>query len=492
MAINKKKNKPNIAGIIFFVLQVLASVAMVILLMQVAILPTKYLIVIAAVLAALCIISLIMQLSQNGKVVGLIYSLVIAVVLIVGSTYLFQTNKALTNVTAASENSTITSRMSILVLSNSGMEGLQDLAGRAIGIQSTLDQAKTKQSLSELQVHFENGLETVSYSSYITAATGLYSGEVSAIIFNEAFRSLVEETYPNFGTETKALQEFTYKEIIQTPEKESDNNISHREDVKVSQEPFIVYLSGNDGYGEIDIDGGRSDVNILAVVNPETKEILLVTTPRDGYIELPWGSHDKLTHASIWGLDTSVEVLEDLYGFAIDYYARINFSGFESIVDALGGVSVYSAEDFTTYAGTYFHEGYNDVDGATALTFVRERHNLSGGDLARGKNQMRMIEAIVDKITSPAILTRYAALMDSLSSAIATNMPKDKISELVKLQMEDNADWHITSFEVDGEADWRVCYSSGDERSVVDLYDYSVEEAIQKIQDVIDGKILSD
>ncbi|MBR3393300.1 MAG: LCP family protein [Firmicutes bacterium] len=492
MATKTNSKKVNIAGVIFFVLQVLASVALVVLLMQIAILPTKFLIVIAAILAALCIISLIMQLSQHGKVVGLIYSIIIAAVLITGSAYLWKTNKALTNVSAASENSTITSRMSILVLADSGMEGLQDLAGQAIGIQSTLDQAKTKQSLSELQIHFESELPTVSYNSYITAATGLYSGEVNAIIFNEAFRGLVEETYPNFNTETKALQEFTYKEIIKTPEKESENSIEHREDVKVAQEPFIVYLSGNDGYGEVDIDGGRSDVNILAVINPETKEILLVTTPRDGYVELPWGSHDKLTHASIWGLDTSVEVLEDLYGFAIDYYARINFSGFEAIVDALGGVSVYSAEDFTTFAGTYFHEGYNDVDGATALTFVRERYNLSGGDLARGKNQMRMIQAIIDKITSPAILTSYMPLMDSLSSAVATNMPKDKISSLVKMQMEDNAAWHITSYEVQGEGNWRVCYSSGDERSVVDLYDYSVEEAISKMQDVIDGKHLSD
>ncbi|MBQ7059268.1 MAG: LCP family protein [Firmicutes bacterium] len=488
----KQTKKANPVGIIFFVLQVLASVLMVVLLTQISILPNKYLIVIGAILAALCIISLIMQISAHGKVVGLIYSLIIAIVLFTGSVYLWKTNKALSNVSAASENSTITSRMSILVLTDSGMNGLQDLAGQVIGIQSTLDQAKTKQSLSDLQVHFDSELVTESYNSYITAATGLYSGEVQAIIFNEAFRGLVEETYPNFSTETKALQEFTYKEIIKTPEKESDNNISHREDVKVAQEPFIIYLSGNDGYGEVDIDSGRSDVNILAVINPETKEILLVTTPRDAYVELPWGSHDKLTHASIWGLDTSIEVLEDLYGFAIDYYARINFSGFEAIVDALGGVSVYSAEDFTTFAGTSFHEGYNDVDGATALTFVRERHNLSGGDLARGKNQMRMIQAIVDKITSPAILTSYMPLMDSLSSTIVTNMPKDKISELVKMQMEDNADWHITSYEVDGEGNWRFTYSSGDERSVVDLYDDSVEEAISKIQDVIDGKHLTD
>ena len=492
MAKNTQKKKVNVAGIIFFVLQVLSSALLVVLLLQVAVLPLKFLIVIAAVLTALCVISLIMQLSHNGKIVGLVYSLVIVVVLLTGSAYLWKTNKALTNVSAASENSTITSRMSILVLADSGMEGLQDLADKVIGIQSTLDQAKTKQSLSDLQVHFESEISTISYNSYITAATALYSGEVGAIIFNEAFRGLVEETYPNFSNETKALQEFTYKEIIKTPEKESENSIEHREDVKVAQEPFIVFLSGNDGYGEVDIDGGRSDVNILAVVNPETKEVLLVTTPRDAYIELPWGSHDKLTHASIWGLDTSVGVLEDLYGFAIDYYARINFSGFESIVDALGGVSVYSAEAFSGYNGTYFEEGYNDVDGSAALEFVRERHSLSGGDLARGKNPMRMVQAIIDKITSPAILTSYMPLMDSLSSAVATNMPKDKISELVKMQMEDNAQWHVTSYEVNGEGNWRVCYSSGDERSVIDLYDSSVEEAISLIQSVIDGKRLPD
>ena len=492
MATNKKKNV-NIAGIIFFVLQILASVALVVLLMQVAILPNKYLIVIAAILAALCIISLIMQLSQNGKVVGLIYSLIIAIVLITGSVYLWKTNKALSNVsTAASQNSTITSRMTVLVLANSGMDGLEDLNGKTIGIQSNLDQAKTNQSLSELQIHFESELPTIKYSSYNLAASALYSGEVDAIIFNEAFRGLIEETYPNFNTETKALEKYTYKEIIKTPEKEESGETPKKEPVTTGENAFIVYISGNDGYGEIDIDGGRSDVNILAVVNPETREILLVTTPRDAYVDLPWGSSDKLTHSGIWGIDTTMEILEDLYGFSIDYYVRINFSGFQDIIDALGGVEVYSDEEFESWDGKYFSEGYNYVNGEEALSFVRERHSLSGGDFARGRNQMRMIQAVVDKVTSPAILTSYMSLMDSLSYAFVTSMPKDTISELVRNQLDDNTDWHITNYEVQGEGNWRVCYSSGDERSVVDLYDDSIEEAISKMQDVLDGKRLAD
>ena len=160
-------------------------------------------------------------------------------------------------------------------------------------------------------------------------------------------------------------------------------------------------------------------------------------------------------------------------------------------------ISFYTSDRSLTvksesWDGKYFSEGYNYVNGEEALSFVRERHSLSGGDFARGRNQMRMIQAVVDKVTSPAILTSYMSLMDSLSYAFVTSMPKDTISELVRNQLDDNTDWHITNYEVQGEGNWRVCYSSGDERSVVDLYDDSIEEAISKMQDVLDGKRLAD
>lgn len=489
---NTKKKKVNVVGFIFLALQVIASVAFVVLLTTINVLPNRYVIVIGAVLLVLAVVALIMHLSKSGKIVGDVYSIVIAVILILGSVYLWKTNAALNEVTTAPEDtSSVTSHVTILTKTDSSLEGLQDLEGQKLGIQEMLDQAKMKQTLTELQPHFTSEIQTVEYANYVSAVDGLYAGDVGAIVFNEAFRDMVKETYPNFDSETEALTEFTYKEIIKTPETPKEESSTTKIEKEESNPSFIVYLSGNDSYGEVTIDSGRSDVNILLVANPETRKILLLTTPRDSYVWLPrFDAYDKLTHSGIYGLDVPMETLEYLYGIDIDYYVRINFSGFENIVDALGGVTVYSDESFSTFDGKYFEEGYVTVNGSDALSFVRERHNVTGGDLGRGRHQMAMINAIIDKATSSAILTNYIPLMDSLSSAFMTDMPKNKISELVKMQLDDNTPWEITSFEVMGEGNMRsTCYSSwGADASVIDLYDESIEDAKQMIQNIIDGK----
>ena len=218
--------------------------------------------------------------------------------------------------------------------------------------------------------------------------------------------------------------------------------------VDVAEEPFTIYVSGNDSYGEVTLEEGRSDVNILLTVNPNTRQILMTTTPRDYYVELPFGEGcwDKLTHAGNYGIDCSMQTLERLYDVEIDYYLRVNFSGFESIVDALGGVEVYSDYAFTSlHSGYYFDVGYNSVDGAEALAFVRERYAFEEGDVQRGKNQMAMIRAIMDKATSPAVISGYLSLMDSVSDSFITNMPKGSISDLVKMQLNEGGSWNIVS-----------------------------------------------
>ncbi|MBO6158013.1 MAG: LCP family protein [Firmicutes bacterium] len=492
-----RKKKASIPGIIFFVLQIVISVVFVVLLSGLNLLPTRYVIIIGAVLLALAVLALIMQISRSGKAVGAIYSAVILVVLSIGSVYLWRTNTAIDQV--VTDDRSVTSRITVLTKADSPMEGLQDLAGHVLGTQSSLDQAKMNQTLTELQIHFEDPLQTSDYISYNAAVQGLYNGEVDAILFNEAFRGIITDTYPDFETETKTLSEYTYKEVVRTQETskpEDSSNSGQTEEAKpkieAPEEVFTVYISGNDSFGAVTTESGRSDVNILMTINTKTKQILLTTTPRDAYIQLPWGSYDKLTHAGIYGIDCSEETLSAVYGIPIDYYVRINFEGFQNIVDALGGVEVYSDIAFTSWDGHWYDEGYNYLDGESALSFVRERHSLAGGDFARGRNQMRMIQAVMDKATSPAILSNYLQLMDSLSYCFATDMPKDEISKLVKMQLDDNAEWNIVSYEVNGWGNMRdTCYSAyGEALSVVDLDPDSVNEAINKMHALIDGEIL--
>ena len=135
-------------------------------------------------------------------------------------------------------------------------------------------------------------------------------------------------------------------------------------DINVTQNPFTVYISGIDVYGEIS-QTSRSDVNMLVTVNPQTKEVIMTTTPRDYYVQLPGvsgESRDKLTHAGIYGIQCSIDTLEQLYDIEIDYYVRVNFTTLRNLVDALGGVNVYSEYEFTTHyknGGYEIKKGYN-------------------------------------------------------------------------------------------------------------------------------------
>ena len=266
-------------------------------------------------------------------------------------------------------------------------------------------------------------------------------------------------------------------------------------DVEVAEEPFTVYISGNDSYGEVTTAEGRSDVNILLTVNPNTRQILMTTTPRDYYVELPFGEGcwDKLTHAGNYGIDCSMQTLEALYDVEIDYYLRVNFSGFESIVEALGGVDVYSEYEFTATSGHYFTQGYNAVDGPAALAFVRERYAFEAGDVQRGRNQMAMIEAIIDKAMSPALLTGYMDLMESVSDSFVTNMPKSSVGDLMKLQLREGGSWNVVTNSVSGYVSEAYTYSDSSQLLSVMLPDEaSVQYAAELIDRCESGEVLSE
>ena len=266
-------------------------------------------------------------------------------------------------------------------------------------------------------------------------------------------------------------------------------------DVDVAEEPFTVYISGNDSYGEVSMEEGRSDVNILMTVNPRTRQILMTTMPRDYYVELPFGEGcwDKLTHAGNYGIECSMQTLSALYDVEIDYYLRVNFSGFESIVEALGGVDVYSEYAFSTNTGHQFVQGYNAVDGPAALAFVRERYAFEDGDVQRGKNQMAMIQAIMDKAMSPALLTGYMDLMDSVSGSFVTNMPKDSVGDLMKLQLLEGGAWNVVTNSVSGYVSEAYTYSDSSQMLSVMLQDeVSVQHAAELIDRCENGEILSE
>ena len=249
-----------------------------------------------------------------------------------------------------------------------------------------------------------------------------------------------------------------------------------------ANQPFAVYISGIDTYGNISTVS-RSDVNILAIVDPAKRHLVLINTPRDYYVQLHGtiGSKDKLTHAGIYGVDMSRQTLEDLYDIDIPYYIRVNFSSLMAIVDTIGGVSVYS-----DYAFGQFHVGRNELNGKQALQFSRERYSFTEGDRQRGRNQQRVIEAIVAKLSSPSVLVNYSSILSTTQSALQTNLPPQLITSLVNTQLASPKQWVTRSISVDGTGSMSPTYSMGAQPLYVMVpNEASLEQARQEAKSLL-------
>lgn len=303
-----------------------------------------------------------------------------------------------------------------------------------------------------------------------TIAMGDQSIDTAAV--KSEYVQLLKENTPTFYQSVEVLATFTVKVKKDTAATKTDIT-----------KPFVMYISGIDTYGAISTVS-RSDVNIIIVVNPQTHKILQVTTPRDYYVQLhgTTGSRDKLTHAGIYGIDMSEKTLEDLYGVNIDYYMRVNFATLETIVDTLGGVKVYSDNAFDA-GGFSFAVGDNEMNGKQALAFSRERYSFEDGDRTRGKNQQRVIEAIIRKMSTPGTIVNYGQILKSLEGTFQTNAGASEIGAIMNQQMESMRQWQMESISADGTGATATTYSMGSmPLYVMEPDQASLDAAKQKIQ----------
>ena len=327
------------------------------------------------------------------------------------------------------------------------------------------------------QIETEHGftLNTTEYDDLMSLADALLDGSVDGIILNEAYLALYDETagYEDFSSQLKIVST-RQVEYVAEPETEETK----------SDDPVInILISGSDTRNEMIDQRGRSDVNIIASINTETHQILLISTPRDYFVPLDVGvedAYDKLTHAGIYGMDVLMGTLENLYGIDIDYYFRINFTGFVDVIDALGGVDVYSDYEFDS-RGSHFDQGWNQLTGEEALNFARERYSFAEGDRQRGDNQLEIVKAVLNKVVSPAILTKYLTILDNIQNCIDTSVPYDVLANLVRQQLEDNASWSIESFSVNGSDASSTTYSMNQKLYVMIPDEATVQQAKEKL-----------
>lgn len=442
------------------------------------ILPMKYWLVISLVLIVFVALILFLMKSETKTVrhlISRIVSLIISIVLVFGSVVAYRSFNVLNNITGGKYQ---TQLFSVAVERFSSYNELTDLEGKTVGIVSKLDSQKTSQAQEDIAKQVN--VTFLEYYSIDELQNALMNNQVDAIVFNEAYRGLIEENNSDFETETRIIYQYQIKEEVQAINSGSTKN--------VTKDAFNVYISGIDTYGPVSTVS-RSDVNMIMTVNPSTKQILLTSIPRDYYVELGnIGALDKLTHSGIYGISETIATAEKLLDINIDYYARVNFSSLVNIVDALGGIDVYSDLTFVphTNKNITIYEGNNHMNGEMALAYARERYSYQEGDRHRVRNQQDVLTGILNKLMSSAVITNYNDILSVVSDSVEMSFSSKEVQSLIQMQLNDMAGWNIEQISLDGYGDTSTtCYSAPGQALYVMQPDIStVETAKSKINEV--------
>lgn len=470
----QQKRKKNTFGYLLIILQAIVSVFLLISLTWLGMLPMKYITLAGLVLLCLWLVCVLLQVNRKKSgILGKVYSIFMIAGLSVGVFYIAKTTNLIGQI---SGNAFKTEKVVVAVLDSDPAEKLEDVAEYQFGIQFDKGADTMESALATINEELGQDVETIQYDNLKEQAEALYSGEVQAIVYNTAYSNVIESELEEYGEKAR---------VIYSTQAKVSLNVSQGTDDSLTTKPFTMYISGLDVYEDTVDQGQRSDVNIIAVVNPKTHQILLVTTPRDYYVTIPGvseGMYDKLTHAGSYGIDTSMATLGELYDTEINYYAQLNFTALIEIVDILGGLDVESEYAFTTSEDSGYvmdvQEGMNHFNGVQALAFARERQNVEGGDLQRGRDQQAVITAMIKKMLSPTMLLKANSILETVGRNVETNVSQEQINALIRYQLSKNPQWSILSLSAEGETGEDACYSAGGEiLSVV----YQDEESIRHI-----------
>ena len=472
MSKNKKGNRISFMKYLSIFL-LIVSVLVLVLVYFINVLPLEYFVVLV-VLIAITDFFAVMLLLSKGRVrnaIGIIMSIILLIIMIFVITYELNTIDFLKQF---GFNSYKTEIYNLVVLENSSYQEIEDLDGKNIAHLS-LDEHNGLNNAVQ-RVENEINFDSVVGEDISDLSNKLEDEEVDAIILEDAQLSIIEEENNEFYENIRVIWSTDVEiEIAEIGES-----------VDVTRDSFNILISGIDTYGTI-TKVSRSDVNILVSVNPSTNKILLTSIPRDYYVLLPdFGEYDKLTHAGIYGIETSVRTIEKLLDTKINYYVKVNFTSLIDIVDALGGITIESRYDFTSKDGYHFNKGANTLNGEEALSFARERSAFAEGDRVRGQNQEIILEALIKKSMSANIITNYVELLDALDDKFLTNITDDEITDFIKMQISDMKSWKIDAISLDGENAYDYTYSYKSQKLyVMKPYEESIINAKEKINSTL-------
>lgn len=505
---NKNPNRKSPLIRVISIISILLAIALIIKVIKIDILPLNFEItILGAVLLLTLILFIFYNFTSHSKIARVFGGFMIIVVTLsygLGYFYLYKTAGMLSTISTSSSGSgtklgslsdEMTNNVSVIVMKSSNYSSLKDLSGKKIGTTSKLDAKSTEKCLTDIKKSIDFDQED--YPNYNQEMTDLYDGRIDGVILDESSRGIVYEQFLNISQVTKVVHTTSYK----APREHAIVDSKHP--VDVTKDPFTIYFSGNDSFGDIQ-ETSRTDSNMLVTVNPKTHRILMTSIPRDYYVPVacaedaadgcPDGQKDKLTHTGLYGVQTTINTIEDFMDVDINYYVRVNFSSLTNIVDAIGGVDVTVGKGLAvdqfytddTIGGVV--EGENHLDGQKALAYARERYAYEDGDLQRVKNQQQVLKAIIKKVKSPSMLLKYASLIDAIGSAIETNMTSSSITNFVKFQLASNSSWKFESYPMVGDTGMEFSPSLGDTASVTYQDRGSIETAHDKIEAILNGE----
>lgn len=471
-------------------IQLIISIVAVYFCFKLKLIPMKYIIgiIIALLILLVSFFGIIYsgeKRSENGatskrSIITKIISLLLSIALVLGCTMLIRSDNFIDKVSDAVGQKYV---ISVIALKDSDINK-KSLDGKKFGVCYEKDSKTLTTALADMEDEIGQQ-EYTKYDTYIQLADALYNKEVDCIVVGEQFRSQLQVNHENFDNETKIITSYSYDAKLEVTTKKTD----------VTEKPFSVYVTGIDVYGSLNTVS-RSDVNLIVTVNPKTKQILMTSIPRDCEINLHSnGELDKLTHTGNYGTAETINTIQDLLDMEINYFVRTNFSGMTNIVDALGGITVESDEEFDTLHGNYhIVKGLNEMDGDMALCFVRERKRLKAGDFARGRNQQKVLSALIDKALSPKIITNFDRILTALEGTFETDMTSDEIRSLLNMQLDDMADWNIINVQIEGE--YYDCYETysmyGTKSDVMKPFNSHIKRVRKLINKVEEGKKITD
>lgn len=503
-----KKKKKRINPLVYWFVLLVAAIAFLVMFFMLPMFPMKWKIIVAAIVAVLVLIMFMLSMHvKKGKGFIKITNLILSAVLLITTALLPFYKAKVSDVVTKAQPDKVMIKMNFYVMSedyvaahgdvfggsipgrmSDPVEDLKQFANSMFITEISVDYLNQRSAINELkQVIDKEDIAVIDRNSTLEAVRALYRNEGQVLILNEAYTSVARDSdeFENFDKDTRLVY------TIEIPE-EHIQMVGGNEEL--TSEPFSVFFGGNDEEGDLSLYG-KTDVDMVVTVNPKTHQISIVSFPRDSYVQNPALGYgpDKLTHLGMQGLQNTLYGLENILGVTINNYVLINFTTYKNIIDALGGVDLENpyAFGFWDDENVWFDEGPIHLSGDAALLYVRERKTLPDGDFGRTMHQQLVMKAIIEKMTSLEMITKFDAILTSMRGTFLTNVSDSALYGLCQMQLDENVHWNIVNYRVQGDIGMSQCASSGVQAlSVVYPYANQVEFIAGELQKIVNGEVV--